>query len=250
MGPAPPFAGIVTAAEAQREGLTVAEATGLLHRFAYIKQRLSIAAATFLPSTPEWEVKCALALHGWLDAEHATLLYNRIAELREPAPTAADIPAEALCAALDEALAARSTAARLGALYGALRPALRSALESYLARTNPLCDQPTVRVLRMILAEEDAIVSWTSAVRAAADRRDWTEWQRHVETAIAAAGVLELFNLANDGGVPPAAWLGVAVAGVTGYVAIAFLLRMLHRSGLSGYGIYCLALGVLALVAL
>ncbi len=68
--------------------------------------------------------------------------------------------------------------------------------------------------------------------------------------AIAAAGVLELFNLANDGGVPPAAWLGVAVAGVTGYVAIAFLLRMLHRSGLSGYGIYCLALGVLALVAL
>ena len=197
MGPAPPFAGIVTAAEAQREGLTVAEATGLLHRFAYIKQRLAIAAAAFLPSTPEWEVKCALALHGWLDAEHAALLYNRIAELREPAPSAADIPAEALCAAIDEALAARSTAARIGALYGAVRPALRSALDSYLGRTNPLCDQPTVRVLRMILAEEDTIVSWASAARAAADPRDWTEWQQHVETAIAAAGEI-------DGGGPKA----------------------------------------------
>ena len=68
--------------------------------------------------------------------------------------------------------------------------------------------------------------------------------------AIAAAGLFELFNLASGGGVPPSAWLGVVVAGITGYLAIAFLLRMLHRTGLSGYGIYCLALGVLALIVL
>ena len=60
----PPFAGIVTAAKAQRDGLAVAGATALLHRFAYVKQRLAIAAAVFLPSTPEWEAKGALALHG------------------------------------------------------------------------------------------------------------------------------------------------------------------------------------------
>lgn len=68
--------------------------------------------------------------------------------------------------------------------------------------------------------------------------------------AIAAAGLLELFRLASDGGVPPASWLGVAVAAVTGYLSISFLLRMLHRAGLSGYGIYCLAMGVLALIVL
>lgn len=68
--------------------------------------------------------------------------------------------------------------------------------------------------------------------------------------AITAAGLFQLISLANDGGVPQAAWLGVVVAGLTGYLAIAFLLRMLARTGLSGYGYYCLALGLLALILL
>ncbi|HEX2420511.1 MAG TPA: undecaprenyl-diphosphate phosphatase, partial [Acidimicrobiia bacterium] len=68
--------------------------------------------------------------------------------------------------------------------------------------------------------------------------------------AITAAGLFELFSLANDGGVPKSAWLGVAVAGLTGYLAIAFLLRMLARTGLSGYGFYCLAFGTIALLVL
>ena len=68
--------------------------------------------------------------------------------------------------------------------------------------------------------------------------------------AITAAGLFELISLANDGGIPRSAWLGVVVAGLTGYLAIAFLLRMLARTGLSGYGFYCLALGLLALIVL
>ncbi|MGH8958484.1 MAG: undecaprenyl-diphosphate phosphatase [Acidimicrobiia bacterium] len=68
--------------------------------------------------------------------------------------------------------------------------------------------------------------------------------------AIAAAGLFELFSLATNGGVPGSAWLGVIVAGVTGYLAIAFLLRMLSRAGLSGYGVYCLLFGLFALIAL
>jgi undecaprenyl-diphosphatase len=68
--------------------------------------------------------------------------------------------------------------------------------------------------------------------------------------AITAAGLFELFSLANDGGVPQSAWLGVVVAGLTGYLAIAFLLRMLARTGLSGYGVYCLTFGTIALLVL
>lgn len=64
----PPFAGIVTAESARRDGLAVHDATAILHRLAYVKQRLAIAAAVFLPSTPEWEAKGALGLHGWTDA--------------------------------------------------------------------------------------------------------------------------------------------------------------------------------------
>jgi undecaprenyl-diphosphatase len=67
---------------------------------------------------------------------------------------------------------------------------------------------------------------------------------------IAAAGLLELFELIGGSGVPVTAWLGVAVAAVTGYLAIAFLLRMLTRTGLSAFGIYCLVFGLFALIVL
>ncbi len=68
--------------------------------------------------------------------------------------------------------------------------------------------------------------------------------------AVTGAGVLELRELLGRGGVPTSAWVGVAVAAVVGYLAIAFLLRMLERSGLAGYGIYCLLFGVIALIAI
>ncbi|MGQ0850154.1 MAG: undecaprenyl-diphosphate phosphatase [Actinomycetota bacterium] len=68
--------------------------------------------------------------------------------------------------------------------------------------------------------------------------------------AVAGAGLLELVSLLRDGGVPGAAWMGVAVAGVVGYLSISFLLRMLERTGLTGYAIYCYAVGLVALLVL
>ena len=68
--------------------------------------------------------------------------------------------------------------------------------------------------------------------------------------AVAAAGLLELWTLLDDGGVPASAWVGVLVAAITGYGAIAFLLRMLARTGLAPYAIYCVAVGAIALLVL
>lgn len=180
----PPFAGTVSAAESRHSGLRVAEATARLHRLAYMKQRLAIAAAAFLPSTPEWEAKCALALHGWLDAEHAAMLYARLAELREPSPGPADIPDEGLAAAFDELLAAPDTARRLTGLYGVARPQLGAALDDYLHETNRLCDQPSVRLLRIIVAEEKEIQQWgTLAIEACGTSSEIDDWRGHVSTA-------------------------------------------------------------------
>ncbi|HJR61760.1 MAG TPA: hypothetical protein VJ813_20300 [Vicinamibacterales bacterium] len=197
----PPFAGIVTSAQAQRGGLTVADATAVLHRLAYVKQRLAIGAAAFLPSTPEWEAKCALALHGWIDADHAAAIYARIAEMREPAPGAGDVPDEGLSAALDEALAAPTTSARLGAVYGAIRPAFRVALLAYLERTNSLCDQPTVRVLRAIAAEEPAVEAWSIAALAAVRSSESIDWGNHIAGALGAAGGVDGLSTRTPG--PP-----------------------------------------------
>jgi undecaprenyl-diphosphatase len=68
--------------------------------------------------------------------------------------------------------------------------------------------------------------------------------------AVAGAGLLELFKLLGGEGVKAVTWVGVAVAAVTGYLAIAFLLRLLSRIGLIPFAIYCLVVGALALLIL
>jgi undecaprenyl-diphosphatase len=68
--------------------------------------------------------------------------------------------------------------------------------------------------------------------------------------AVTGAGLLELGTLLSEGGVSRAAWVGVAVAALTGYLAIAFFLRLLNRTGLGMYAIYCLVVGILALLVL
>ena len=199
--PFPPYAGIVTPAGTRRDGIPVAEATAILHRFAYVKGRLSIAAAAFLPSAPEWEVKGALALHGSIDADHAAAIAARIGEMRQPAPSVAEVPDEALRAALDEVLAAATTAARITALYGVVRPQLRRAIESYIERTNPLCDAPSVRVLRSVLAEEATVDAFAVPALATVDAQDARDWSAHLEGALAAAGGVD--GLAGRTSPPP-----------------------------------------------
>lgn len=68
--------------------------------------------------------------------------------------------------------------------------------------------------------------------------------------AIAGGGIIETVQLAGDGGIPAEVWLGVLVAAVSGYLAIAFLIRTLVRIGLRPFALYCFAVGVLALVLL
>ena len=68
--------------------------------------------------------------------------------------------------------------------------------------------------------------------------------------AIAGGGLLSFVDLADEGGSVGAELLvGVAVAAVVGYLAIAFLLRVIRAAGLVPFGIYCVAFGTLAFVA-
>ncbi|MBW3602233.1 MAG: undecaprenyl-diphosphate phosphatase [Actinobacteria bacterium] len=67
--------------------------------------------------------------------------------------------------------------------------------------------------------------------------------------ALVGAGVLSLPDLARPGmfgGLDLA--LGVLAAFATGYVAIHFLLRLVARERLTGFAVYCVAMGVLGLV--
>lgn len=68
---------------------------------------------------------------------------------------------------------------------------------------------------------------------------------------IAGAGLLSVAKAVSNGeGITASTIVGMAVAAITGYWAIAFLLRVIAKAGLAPFGIYCIAFGAVALVLL
>lgn len=64
---------------------------------------------------------------------------------------------------------------------------------------------------------------------------------------IAGAGLLELIDFLDSGeSMENTVWLGVIVAGVSGYFAISVLIRLLARVGLGPFGVYCITAGTFA----
>ena len=68
------LAGMSTYADAARIGFSVDENVRRLVRFHWTERRLMLIAVSHRPATPEWEVKCARALHQWLAVGHANAL--------------------------------------------------------------------------------------------------------------------------------------------------------------------------------
>jgi undecaprenyl-diphosphatase len=62
--------------------------------------------------------------------------------------------------------------------------------------------------------------------------------------AIAGGGLSQLLNLSESGGFGLELLLGLAVAAISGYFAIAFLISVLQRVGLVPFAIYCLLVGL------
>jgi hypothetical protein len=201
----PELAGLSSYAQAARIGLSVDDNVKRLLRYHWVERRLMGIAASHLPGTPEWEVKCALALHQWQSAEHVDALRRRIGEMRSPVPGFDAPPNLALDVFLAEVLASNDTVDLLTGVYRVAYPALADAYRRHIAATNPLVDQPTVRILRIALADTDDAVVWgaraASAVLAGDPpaRRRAEEWESHLRAYLTAAA-----GMAGDGVVPPA----------------------------------------------
>jgi hypothetical protein len=188
----PPFAGVCSPEEAQRTGISVNEASHRLRRFCLAMERLAFIATAHLNPTPEWEIKSALSLHAWLDAEHVTSLRERVTELRESNASLQHAADARLAALLEEALHARGSAELVTAVYGVLRPALADAMRRYLEDTNPLADQPSCRELKLILVEEEEAIAWgreaLAALTSSAETRKQSEdFAVHLHAYLAAA---------------------------------------------------------------
>jgi hypothetical protein len=106
----PPLAGVCSYERAATPGVGVDATVARLKRLNYVLGRLHQIGAAQLARTPEWEVKCGLGLHLWLDSEHCAALRARVGEMREPPLHLDDVPDERLRAAPEELLRAQDSA--------------------------------------------------------------------------------------------------------------------------------------------
>jgi len=191
--PVPPLAGLCTYQEAARLGYSVEDSVQRLVRYAWIEKRAVETALYWLNPTPEWEVKEALSLHLYQDADHARLIRQRVSEMRNPPPRMDVSPNTDLDRFLDEMLWAENTLEKLVGLYGVLKPALLAAYRTHYETANPLVDHPTRRMLRLLMLEEEEAVEWGKAAITAltedpADGLRAVAWADHLHAYLQAAG--------------------------------------------------------------
>lgn len=187
----PPLAGVCSYEQAACPGISVDRTVDLLKRYNFVLRRLHEIAVAHIPDTPEWEVKCGLGLQAWLDAEHCTVIRERVAEMREPPHQLDDVPDERLEALLEEAIRAENTLELLVGVYRVIRPALVAQMRAHIDTANPLFDHPTRRILRLILVEQDEILEWGRRACDAlmsADQHRASSWETHVQWFLEASG--------------------------------------------------------------
>jgi hypothetical protein len=179
-----------------RQGFGVDENFRRLHRLLWVERRLVYMAAGWACNAAHWETKQALAKHLWEDAEHMHWLYERGQQLRGSASKLAKCPDLRLEQLLEEALQAPDEVAFLAGIYNTLKPALVANYRRHLAETQPLVDQPTVRLLRFILLEEEEQIEFfQDALAGLLDddekRARAAEHQAHLAAWIVACGDLD-----------------------------------------------------------
>jgi len=210
---APPIAGLCTYAQGGKLGYSVERTVQLLRRYLFVESQTMCCLVAHLNAVPEWEVKCGLSLHLWQDAEHCTWLRDRVKEMRTPPLHLDRIPDPALDALIQELIRSRTTIELLTGVYRVLKPASIAAMQRHLAEANPLADQPTRRLLRFILLEEEEQLAWGDRAlgslveeeESGATVEAGEHWIAHLQAYLdAAGGIAADGERATENELPPA----------------------------------------------
>jgi hypothetical protein len=136
-----------------KPGLSVEECVRRLKRYHYAFKRLHQVFIARITAEPIYELKMGFSLHAHLCAEHVASLRKRVGEMREPPLGLEAVPDAGLETFFDEILGAPTTEELVTGLYEKALPALKAALEKHQQETNPLADQPSMRLCRFALLE-------------------------------------------------------------------------------------------------
>ena len=149
----------------------------------------------WLAKIPEYELKLEIGRHVWQDAQAAEALKHRTAELRIPTDADRRPPLE-VQRWLDAVDEAETPLQFLVGIYRVVKPRLSAAMQYHAAATDPVCDAPTVRVLRFVVAELSEQIAWGEAAIPALCANDAARvtqagtWQARLEALLADAGGL------------------------------------------------------------
>lgn len=197
----PTYGGITDVAAV---GMPVDECARLMARLAAVKKKGVFIAAARMTGAPEWELTAALGRWMWEDATQFRDLEVRVTELRASKSSVDKVLDYPLGDLLVEILHAPDSLALCVGWFDVLSPAYCEAIRVYLARTQPLVDQPSVRLLQHVLVEEEARLKFGQGFVAAlaqcegrAEAR--ADWAAHFQTFLTAAqGILGLDALPTD----------------------------------------------------
>ena len=176
-------------------GISVRERADIIGTYRHVAVTLMETLARWVPTTPELEVKTLFGRHIWDFAQHADALGRRAPDLR--AALHFDLPpTDAYRRVLEQLAATGETNRRVVGFYDALIPDLESRYRDYLSRTDPLLDEPTVRILERILHDYTRLKSDRDAVQA--ERPDLAlrdaDWLQQLREAAARVSEMTAFR--------------------------------------------------------
>ena len=133
-------------------GYNVQQKAECVGTFRWIEIQLMELLARWVPTTPEMEVKVLFGRHVWDCAQHADMFGKRAFELRAQLHyTLAALPDfRSWLAGVAELV---PTWDRVSAFYGIVCPVMDRHYRHYLAQTDPLMDEPTVRIIETVLRD-------------------------------------------------------------------------------------------------
>jgi hypothetical protein len=143
-------------APSPRRAETLEESARRIGHHAWIEQRLFEILGAWVTAVPELEAKAVLAAQSYHHAWHAELwhgLLPSVPHIHGPDLVTAADPSTA--EQIDSLAAATDTVERLARLYEVVLPGLIAAYSDHLERTTPVTDGPTIRALRLVLADEE-----------------------------------------------------------------------------------------------
>ncbi len=130
--------------------LSVKEKAEYLGVFRWMEVFLMETLASWVPTTPEMEIKVLFGRHVWELAQNADGLGKRTFEMRAPLHYMVR-PLDSMANFLEGLSKLQKTGDRVYVFYDVVVPAVVGRYQSYLDRTDHLLDEPSVRVIEHIL---------------------------------------------------------------------------------------------------